>query len=76
MPGDSRNVQGPFATIDKRYFTIIWDTLDSQRLNHYLAYALKYPSDVNNQFVGEFRQLANDFENHIRQAVFPSNEES
>jgi hypothetical protein len=65
VPGDTRHVQFPGGTRDKRYFIFHWNTRASERLNHYIKYRLSCPSDVPAQFVHEFMQLAYDFENHI-----------
>jgi hypothetical protein len=51
---------------DKRYFTLYLAAPYSKKLNRHLYIRLKYPKDVSEDFLKEFKQLVNGFDKSLR----------
>jgi hypothetical protein len=51
---------------DLRYFTSFLMAPYSKKLDRHLYIHLKYPKDVPDEFLKEFRALVNDFDKHVK----------
>lgn len=64
-PGPYQGMAEVPQTFDKRYFTLLLMAPDSEKLDCHLYVRLKYPRDVPEEFLREFKQLVEGFETQL-----------